>query len=114
MGRGETKWLAFADDELLDTYASSTHNKKFRAKYENAADALSALDNVAHFGFQTARLEEERRDRDWRKNLDGVPEAKIKKIDQEKLARISKELKEQEKGIRESFARAKKLRGKLN
>jgi hypothetical protein len=111
---GQTKWLAFAkDDALLSWYADGIKDKSLKSKLAHAKDALGRLEHVAHHGFDIARLEREREEKDWLRGMEGVPAGKVKKIEAQKISGIQKEIKEKESKIQAAFKDAAKMKRAL-
>lgn len=106
-----TKWIALAKDEaILQWWCDGIEDKKVKQKFAAADAALSSLDNVSSHGFEISRVERERKERAWIKDMDGVPADKLKKLDEKNLAELNKRKAEREKKIKAAFDGAQKLK----
>lgn len=114
MRQGPTKWLAMADDDtILEWYSDGIKDARQKDALRVAKDALSTLEHVSHHGFNIARAEQEKKERPWRRDMDGIPEAKLAKLDRENMGRLDKDIKEAKGKIAAAFQEAAKLKGKV-
>lgn len=113
MREDETKWLAQGDDVLLDWYSDGMSDKATKANFEKGVNALNALDNTSHHGFEIARLSREKATKPWARGLDGIPADKRAKLDKEKTDEVDREIAERKKKLAAGFADAAKLKASV-
>jgi hypothetical protein len=96
---------------LLDAYSEGMKGA-VRHKLANADEALSALNNVSHYESEIARIEKDKKDTTWRKELRDVPAAQLAKLDAGRQAEYSKELAENRARLKATWAEAAALKAK--
>jgi hypothetical protein len=80
-------WVTrFGDQTLVDVYAHGIKDPAEKKQREPLQNCLSVLANATQMGVEIHRLEEEKAQKPWRKNITGVPEAQLAALDAENVA----------------------------
>jgi hypothetical protein len=82
LGQRSYAWIAKAeDDRIVDFYAEGSKTAPDYEVYEAMSSCISALKSVNDGMLSLGRYEDARREKKWRKGLEGASEAQLAKMD---------------------------------